>query len=63
MLTARPDLSDVHLIIGLINLRKGWTDEAVNEEGEVIRFGREETRPRPPRLAMGLLDLETSGGF
>ena len=41
----------------------GLTVEAVNEEGEVIRFGREETRPRPPRLAMGLLDLETSGGF
>jgi DNA-directed RNA polymerase subunit beta len=35
----------------------GLAVEAVTEEDEVIRFGREETRPRPPRLAMGLLDL------
>ena len=36
----------------------GLSVEAVTEDGEVLRFGREETRPRPPRLAMGLLDLE-----
>ena len=35
----------------------GLAVEAVTEDDEVIRFGREETRPRPPRLAMGLLDL------
>jgi DNA-directed RNA polymerase subunit beta len=39
----------------------GLAVEAVTEDGEVIRFGREETRPRPPRLAMGLLDLGVSG--
>jgi DNA-directed RNA polymerase subunit beta len=41
----------------------GLTIEAVTEEGEVVRFGREETRPRPPKLAMGLLDLGPRGGF
>jgi DNA-directed RNA polymerase subunit beta len=35
----------------------GLAVEAVTDDDEVIRFGREETRPRPPRLAMGLLDL------
>jgi DNA-directed RNA polymerase subunit beta len=39
----------------------GLAVEAVTEDGEVIRFGREETRPRPPRLAMGLLDLGPRG--
>jgi DNA-directed RNA polymerase subunit beta len=41
----------------------GLSVEAVTEDGEVIRFGREETRPRPPRLAMGLLDLEQRTPF
>jgi DNA-directed RNA polymerase subunit beta len=41
----------------------GLTIEAVTEDGEVVRFGREETRPRPPKLAMGLLDLGPRGGF
>ncbi|MDW7991862.1 MAG: DNA-directed RNA polymerase subunit beta [Anaerolineae bacterium] len=35
----------------------GLAVEAVTETGEVLRFGREETRPRIPRLAMGLLGL------
>ncbi len=35
----------------------GLSVQAITPDGEVIRFGREETRPRPPRLAMGLLDL------
>jgi len=35
----------------------GLSVQAITSDGEVIRFGREETRPRPPRLAMGLLDL------
>jgi DNA-directed RNA polymerase subunit beta len=36
----------------------GLAVEAVTEEGEVVRFGREETRARPPKLAVGLLDLK-----
>jgi DNA-directed RNA polymerase subunit beta len=35
----------------------GLAVEAVTENGEVLRFGREETRPRIPRLPLGLLDL------
>ncbi|MFN3763665.1 MAG: hypothetical protein ACK4WK_10775, partial [Anaerolineae bacterium] len=35
----------------------GLAVEAVTESGEVLRFGREESRPRIPRLAMGLLGL------
>ncbi len=35
----------------------GLAVEAVTEGGEVLRFGREESRPRIPRLAMGLLGL------
>jgi len=35
----------------------GLAVEAVTEGGDVLRFGREEARPRVPRLAMGLLDL------
>jgi DNA-directed RNA polymerase subunit beta len=41
----------------------GLSVEAVTETGEVLRFGREDARPRIPRLAMGLLglrDRETS---
>ncbi len=40
----------------------GLAVEAVTESGETVRFGREETRPRPPRLAMGLLDLRRRAG-
>ncbi|MBN1179973.1 MAG: DNA-directed RNA polymerase subunit beta [Anaerolineae bacterium] len=36
----------------------GLAVEAVTDSGEVLRFGREETRPRPPKLAMGLLDFD-----
>jgi len=39
----------------------GLAVEAVTDSGEVIRFGREETRPRVPRLAMGLLGLGGQG--
>ncbi len=35
----------------------GLAVEAVTETGEVLRFGREDSRPRVPRLAMGLLGL------
>jgi len=41
----------------------GLSVEAVTEDGEVVRFGREETRRRPPKLAMGLLDLGERGPF
>jgi DNA-directed RNA polymerase subunit beta len=40
----------------------GLAVEAVTEEGDVIRFGREESRARPPKLAMGLLDLRKGIG-
>jgi DNA-directed RNA polymerase subunit beta len=35
----------------------GLAVEAVTETGEVIRFGKDEERTRPPRLATGLLGL------
>jgi DNA-directed RNA polymerase subunit beta len=35
----------------------GLAVEAVTETGEVIRFGKDEERARPPRLATGLLGL------
>ncbi len=35
----------------------GLAVEAVTENGEVLCFGREEARPRLPRLPLGLLDL------
>ena len=31
--------------------------EAVTEAGEIIRFGKDEERTRPPRLGTGLLAL------
>jgi DNA-directed RNA polymerase subunit beta len=36
----------------------GLSVEAISEEGEVIRFGKEEERSRPPRLGLGLLDMD-----
>jgi DNA-directed RNA polymerase subunit beta len=36
----------------------GLAVEAVGEGGELIRFGKEEERARPPRLGLGLLDME-----
>ncbi|HSB91016.1 MAG TPA: DNA-directed RNA polymerase subunit beta [Anaerolineales bacterium] len=36
----------------------GLSVEAISEEGETIRFGKEEERARPPRLGLGLLDME-----
>jgi len=35
----------------------GLAVEAVTDTGEVIRFGKDEERTRPPRLATGLLGL------
>jgi DNA-directed RNA polymerase subunit beta len=35
----------------------GLAVEAVTEVGEVIRFGKDEERSRPPRLPTGLIDL------
>ncbi len=35
----------------------GLAVEAVGEGGEVIRFGKEEEKARPPRLGLGLLDM------
>jgi DNA-directed RNA polymerase subunit beta len=35
----------------------GLAVEAVTDTGEIIRFGKDEERARPPRLGTGLLDL------
>jgi DNA-directed RNA polymerase subunit beta len=35
----------------------GLAVEAVNETGEIIRFGKDEERSRPPRVSTGLLGL------
>jgi DNA-directed RNA polymerase subunit beta len=35
----------------------GLAVEAVTDTGEVIKFGKDEERSRPPRLQTGLLDL------
>jgi len=39
----------------------GLAVEAISEEGEVVRFGKEQDRTRPPRLGLGLLDMQTPG--
>jgi DNA-directed RNA polymerase subunit beta len=36
----------------------GLSVEAIADDGEMIRFGKEEERSRPPRLGLGLLDME-----
>jgi DNA-directed RNA polymerase subunit beta len=36
----------------------GLAVEAINEGGEIVRFGKQDDRGRPPRLGLGLLDLE-----
>jgi DNA-directed RNA polymerase subunit beta len=36
----------------------GLAVEAVNSDGEMVRFGKEEERSRPPRLGLGLLDMK-----
>jgi len=36
----------------------GLSVEAISDDGETIRFGKEEERARPPRLGLGLLDME-----
>jgi DNA-directed RNA polymerase subunit beta len=35
----------------------GLAVEAVTDNGEVIRFGKDEERARPPKLGTGLLGL------
>jgi len=35
----------------------GLSVEAITDEGEMIRFGKEDERARPPRLGLGLLDM------
>ncbi|MEX0788754.1 MAG: DNA-directed RNA polymerase subunit beta [Anaerolineales bacterium] len=39
----------------------GLSVEAIGETGEVIRFGKEEERSRPPRLGLGLLVMDPRG--
>jgi DNA-directed RNA polymerase subunit beta len=36
----------------------GLAVEAINDEGELIYFGKDNDRARPPRLGFGLLDLD-----
>ena len=36
----------------------GLSVEAIADDGEMIRFGKEEERTRPARLGLGLLDME-----
>ncbi len=40
----------------------GLSVEAVDDKGEIIRFGKEEERRRPPRLGLGLLDVDPRRG-
>ncbi|MCJ7513422.1 MAG: DNA-directed RNA polymerase subunit beta [Anaerolineales bacterium] len=40
----------------------GLSVEAITDSGEVMKFGKEEERARPPRLGLGLLDMESRGG-
>jgi DNA-directed RNA polymerase subunit beta len=36
----------------------GLSVEAISDEGDVLKFGKEDQRARPPRLGLGLLDME-----
>jgi DNA-directed RNA polymerase subunit beta len=36
----------------------GLSVEAINEGGDTVRFGKQDDRTRPPRLGLGLLDLD-----
>ena len=36
----------------------GLSVEAISDEGDVLKFGKEDQRTRPPRLGLGLLDME-----
>ena len=35
----------------------GLAVEAIDDAGDIIRFGKQDDRARPPRLGLGLLDL------
>ncbi|HEY4666942.1 MAG TPA: DNA-directed RNA polymerase subunit beta [Anaerolineales bacterium] len=37
----------------------GLSVEAINDGGDIVRFGKQDDRTRPPRLGLGLLDLDT----
>lgn len=36
----------------------GLSVEAIDDDGDVLRFGKEDQRTRPPRLGLGLLDMK-----
>ena len=36
----------------------GLAVEAIDDDGDIIRFGKQDDRARPPRLGLGLLDLD-----
>jgi DNA-directed RNA polymerase subunit beta len=35
----------------------GLSVEAVTDEGDIIKFGKDEARSRPPKISTGLLGL------
>jgi DNA-directed RNA polymerase subunit beta len=35
----------------------GLAVEAINEGGDIVRFGKDEEKSRPPRLGTGLMEL------
>src|SRR3970282_918768 len=37
----------------------GLSVEAISEEGDVLKFGKDDERARPPRLGLGLLDIDS----
>jgi DNA-directed RNA polymerase subunit beta len=39
----------------------GLAVEAISEEGDVLKFGKDDERARPPRLGLGLLDMDPRG--
>jgi DNA-directed RNA polymerase subunit beta len=39
----------------------GLAVEAINESGDVVKFGKDEEKMRPPRLGTGLMDLGMGG--
>jgi len=41
----------------------GLSVEAIADSGELMKFGKEEERARPPRLGLGLLDMEPRGSL
>jgi DNA-directed RNA polymerase subunit beta len=39
----------------------GLAVEAINEGGDVVKFGKDEEKTHPPRLGTGLMELGVGG--